>query len=72
MFIHTSNSRIRAVDGKACNFDFSFAEFLKLWLKFAIHLDGNPTLGKEHFRGKYALEFHKGQCLKHPNNPQHF
>lgn len=26
------------------SFAFSFSNFLEIWLKFAIHLDGNPAI----------------------------
>ncbi len=39
------NSRITVVDGNKRSFACSFANFLEIWLKFALHLDGNlPTV----------------------------
>lgn len=41
------NIHITVVDGKEQKFIFSFANVLKVQLKFALHLDGKPTFGAE-------------------------
>ena len=41
----TPNIRITAVDGNVHT--FTFADFLKIWFKFAIHLDGNPARDRQ-------------------------
>lgn len=43
------NSWITTVDWNVLNFAFSFAKFLKIWLKLVRHLDGNLTYETKSF-----------------------